>query len=64
MWYLINPLIAILFQQNFASKKKKKKSCLPRESNTGLAIVSSMPCQPGYYSILKYLAIYNNCVVE
>ena len=50
----LNPLLAVLFQRNLASKKKKKKKIGPsRDSNMGLSIVSSMPCQPGHYSILK-----------
>ena len=50
----LNPLLAVLFQRNLASKKKKKKKICPfRDSNSGLSIVSSMPCQPGHYSTLK-----------
>ena len=58
----INPLLAVLFQQNLATKKKKKKKkkniCPSRDSNSGLSIVSSMLYQPSHYSILKCIGIY------
>ena len=49
---LYNPLIMVLFQQNLASKKKKKLCDL----NTGLERLfeSSMLCQPGQYIMLKF----------